>query len=1158
MDHLLQTSFENERETFEIPVLYWKQQLDAGTSFVELRTDFSRSSATSSRIDHIPFSLSSSCRDKLTQLSNCQDTSLFTTLLSAYKALLFRYTKQEDIVVGFPNVEYIFGEKHESIVPLHKTKVYRTDLSGNPCFNDLLNRVHQIVLNGCKYKAVPYEELEEDMKLVSGINYAGLYNVIFSFRTTDTENNKINEWASNSYIPESFRGHMDLALYLEETIQGLNGVWTYNSELFRAVTIERLAKHFEVLLESIISAPQQPLSELPLLTDAEHYQLTLDWNSSKVNYPANKCIHELFEAQVRKIPGAIALIFEKEELTYAELNERSNQLAHYLCSKGVKQETLIPVFIDHSPEMIIGILGILKSGGAYVPIDPDYPMERVSYLLEDTRAFIAICNKESKIKLKAFPNIDLVDLTDEEYFLKNQPTNNLNINLSADSLAYIIYTSGTTGKPKGVMIEHRSLADHCYGIIQSADLQLCKSFALFSPLVFDAGHSIIHSSFILGACLHVLSKPLIMNSESVAAYLDNNSIDCIKIVPSLWLSYASLEKMVLSKKVIIFGGEVFPLSILNYLKKINYSGNVYNHYGPTEVTIGKCIHKINIDRAYNNVPIGKPFSNTQLYILDDHLQLAPIGIEGELYIAGEGLSRGYLNRSDLTAEKFIRNPFANNSPDKMYKTGDKVKWLSDGNIEYLGRMDEQVKIQGHRIELGEIEDALLQSQLVEQAVVIAHADKKGNKQLIGCVVPGEQYDQEALMAFLRKKLPEYMIPVKCIELENLPLTNNGKINKKELEGLEGISKTFIAPTTDIEVKLAAIWQDLLKIEEIGVHDNFFELGGNSIHAVFLFAKIKKEFNKSFPLSSLFTAPTIHQLACVLKLATETFLASSSIVPIQPNGSKPPFFCFHAGHGNVLFYANLSLNLGRDQPFYGIQAKGIDGTELPFAKMEQMVNYYLREIRKVQPEGPYYLGGYCFGARIAFEMAQQLTRNGQKVALLVSFNGVSPTYGRLSSIVEFKSTGRFQRVIEKVFSHLNYITKLSLKEKILYISNKVKMQILGRMGGFFFLLKFKAYELMFKLYLLRKQKAPETISRKYVAQSLEILQANYKPKPYEGSMVVFRSPGIFSKDSYLGWKSFVKGEIKTIDIPGAHEWRRDILNEPHVQILAKELENVLNE
>jgi len=483
----------------------------------------------------------------------------------------------------------------------------------------------------------------------------------------------------------------------------------------------------------------------------------------------------------------------------------------------------------------------------------------------------------------------------------------------------------------------------------------------------------------------------------------------------------------------------------------------------------------------------------------------------------------------------------------------------DGNIEYLGRTDEQVKIQGHRIELGEIEYALLQSQLVQQAVAIVHADKKGNKQLIGCVVPARLYDKEALAAFLSKKLPDYMVPVKCIALENLPLTNNGKINKKELENLEGIDKIFIAPATEIEIKLAAIWQDLLNIEKISIDDNFFELGGNSLLVVVLFEKIKKEFRKSFPLAILFSAPTIYQLASVLKLTQETFSASSSIVPIQSNGSKAPLFCVHAGYGNVLFYGNLSLCLGQDQPFYGIQAKGINGTEIPFTQMGQMANYYIREVRKVQPEGPYYLAGYCLGASIAFEMAQQLTYEGQKVALLATFNGISPLYGCTSNTnIINRKMGIFKWLFAKASYHLNYVSKLNLRGKILYIPKKLKAQVLRKLPPLFILLAFKVCGFAFKLYLFFNQNAPGALARIYVNYSLGILQSNYKPKPYRGSMVVFRSPGVFSKDSYLGWKNLVKGEIKTIDIPGTHKTRRDILNEPFVQILARELENILND
>jgi len=1139
----------------ESPILFWKQELAINTPLLEIPADFPRASTTSYGIDHVSFSLSDSLKNALKQLSKQLDTTLFTTLLAAYNTLLFRYTKQEDIVIGFPSLKNIFNEKGEFIGTLPNTKVFRTDLSANPCFNELIKRVHKVVLKGHRHKAVQYERLEEVTKLAYGINYTGLYNVMFSFRNIKVRNNKINQLSSNSSISINSSGAVDLALCIEETTEGLNVVWTYNSGLFEAVTIKRFAKHFEVLLESIVSNPGQAISQLQLLTDIECQQLSLEWNSSKINYPAYKCIHELFEAQVRKTPRSTALVFEKKELTYAQLNERSNQLAYYLRSRGVKKDTLVPIFIDHSLEMIIGILGILKSGGAYVPIAPNCPSERVAYLLGDTKASIIICNKESKIQLKAFKNIELVDLTGELSFLKNQPTNNLNISFSSDSLAYIIYTSGTTGKPKGVMIEHRSLADHCYGIIENANLKTCKSFALFSPLVFDAGHSIIHSSFILGACLHVLSKELIMNSEKVKTYIDNNSIDCIKIVPSLWLSYAGLQKIILSKKAIIFGGEAFPLSILNYLRNLNYNGNIFNHYGPTEVTIGKCMYKVNLNKAYHSVPIGKPFSNTQLYILDDFFQLLPVGTEGELYIAGDGLARGYLNQPGLTAEKFIPNPFSTNPSGRMYKTGDKAKWLCDGNIEYIGRDDEQVKIGGHRIELGEIEEALLQSNLVSHAVVLSYLDKKGNKRLVDYIVPAKQYNQEALIAFLSKRLPEYMIPVKCVELESMPLTGNGKINKKKLQNMVGMDKKFIAPKNDIEVRLAVIWKDLLNTETISIHDNFFELGGNSLLAVALFEKIKKEFNKSFALAYIFNAPTIYQLAAALKVTTETLL--SSLVPIQPNGTKAPLFCVHAGGGDILFYGNLSLCLGQDQPFYGIQAKGINGTEIPSSQMEQMANYYISEIRKVQPEGPYYLAGYCLGARIVFEMAQQLTNEGQKVALIANFNGISPIYGRSSNVTNIENSGTSKRLFAKISCHLNYIAKLSLKEKVSYIFKKLKFQIFSKLSGPFFLLRFKLYGLMFKLYFVCKQKVPGSIARRYTAESLYILQCKYKPKPYQGSMVIFRSPGIYDKDAYLGWKYFVKGEIKTFDIPGEHKSRRDILNEPFVQSLAKELETFLH-
>ena len=536
--------------------------------------------------------------------------------------------------------------------------------------------------------------------------------------------------------------------------------------------------------------------------------------------------------------------------------------------------------IERSKEMIIAILGILKAGGAYVPIDADYPEERIRYMLEDTGAKVVVSNRESRGKLEAIAKeagIEIIDIAAEE--IKEENTENLQINIRPNNLAYVIYTSGSTGKPKGVMIEHQAVLDHCFGLIKSAGLQECKSFALFAPLVFDAGHAIIFSSLFLGASLNVLSKKQVTDGEKLSAYLEKHPVDCIKIVPSVWLSYAGDNNKVLAQKVMIFGGEGFSLNIPGHLQKLHYQGKVYNHYGPTEATIGKTIHTIDLQKKYTSVPIGKPFSNTRLYIVDKNNQLVPAGVAGELYIAGEGLARGYLNQPELTKEKFIEDPFGIEKGQKAYKTGDKAKWNAAGEVEYLGRIDEQVKIRGHRIELGEIENVLAHSEGVQQAAVQAIEDKQGNKILAGYIVAKSSFDKQKMLEHLRGKLPEYMIPGIWVEIEEMPLTPNGKINKKALpkpETGDTGSTAYIAPENETEEKLAAIWQELLGIEKIGTQDNFFELGGHSLLAMRLISAIRRQVSMEVPVKSLFLYPTIAQLAGYLQTNTDTLLPTIEV------------------------------------------------------------------------------------------------------------------------------------------------------------------------------------------------------------------------------------------------------------------------------------------
>lgn len=1134
------------------PVLFWKHELASDVRRLEMPADFPRSYTSGYKTEHITFSVPHPLIDSLRHINNDPDKNLHTTLLAVYNVLLFRYTGQTEIVIGLPAIECRVDETGDFIDTHHNTKVFHVQFPGDITFIELLARVNDINAEYALHPDVSYEILQEAFHTDCENNDDCLYNLIFSYRNSLIGSKAIDDWISNVSVPENARHSIDIALYIEDSNYELNFTLTYNSTLFKAESMKLLAKHFEVLLEAVALNPFQHIAKLPLLSEAEFQQLTSVWNTSAVSYPENKCVHELFEQQVITSSFANALVFEKEELTYAELNVRANQLARYLHNAGVKPGVLVPVCIDPSAEMIIAILGVLKAGGAYVPIDADYPADRIAYLLKDTRAQLVICNDKSKMKLRDFKEVSLFSLNDHE-LISVYPADNLNIDVNPADLAYVIYTSGTTGRPKGVMIEHRALIDHCYGIIESAHLDRCKSFALFSPLVFDAGHSIIHSCLLTGGCLHLLSKTLIVDGGSVTTYLNDHEIDCIKIVPSLWLSYAGAQKIALPKKAIIFGGEAFPLSILNYLREAHYQGHVYNHYGPTEVTIGKCIHEVNIDEDYHTVPIGKPFSNTRLYVLDDNLQAVPAGIAGELYIAGAGLARGYLNLPALTAEKFIPNPFEDGLFNRMYKTGDKVKWLPNGNIEYMGRADEQIKISGYRIEPGEIEDVILQSGLVNHAVVLAVADNKGHSRLVQYVVPNKTYHKDNLSAFLKKKLPAYMVPVSSIELKELPLTRNGKIDKKQLACLADFCGEYTAPVSSTEIKLATIWEAVLNAGQIGVHDNFFELGGNSILAAMIFAKVKEGFQKSFPLATIFSAPTIYQMAGVLTDIIKVPSASKSIIPIQPRGNKAPVFCIHAGHGHVLFYGNLAMHLGDDQPLYGIQAKGIDGVDLPFLQMEDMAAYYISEIRKIQPEGPYHLAGYCLGALITFEMAQQLLDQGQKVALLASFNGISPYYRHSVNAVP-DCTNQPKR-FAKIYRHLNNIKSLPWNEKANYISQRFWVQAKSKIAGPLFMFNFKMSGVVFRLYLSAKKKVPDLFARRYTGNSLYLMQCKYKPKNYPGEMVVFRSPGIYP-DPNLGWQHLVTGEIKTNDIPGEHETRRDIMNEPYVQYLAKELQRFL--
>jgi amino acid adenylation domain-containing protein len=639
-----------------------------------------------------------------------------------------------------------------------------------------------------------------------------------------------------------------------------------------------MAGHFQVLLEGIATHPAENIAGLPLLTTAEQEHLLKDFRNIKVEIPDSANIVHLFEAQVAKTPGNVAAVFKSEQLTYEELNRRSNQLAHYLRRKGVNKETLVPVFTDRSVEMIVGILGILKAGGAYVPIDPEYPSERISYMLEDTGAALLITNLESHSKLPQSGTLEWIVLDRDRALIEEQSAQNPGTDLRAHHLAYVIYTSGTTGKPKGVMIEHGSLVHY-----------LLNSKTKYISDSQGGSGSFVHMSYTFDASLTAMFMPLLSgkaivigSKQSISVFEDENlwkyaPYDFLKVTPSHLQMLQHLmeddQGRLLTGKLVV-GGEALVPAHFDYLVQKGMDVEIINEYGPTEATVGCSTYSLKTlgynEKVRSGISIGKPIDNIQMYILDAGNGLVPVGVVGEICIGGTGLARGYKNRPELTAEKFIAHPFAKENHHRLYKTGDLARWLPDGNIQYLGRRDEQVKIRGYRIELGEIENVLLQSNLISKAVVLVTESGSDNKQLTGYVVPHGSFDKQVLMAYLNTKLPQYMVPALWIEMMDLPLTVNGKIDKKALQRIERpelLGSEYVAPATDIEQKLADIWKELLQLKTVSIHDNFFQLGGHSLIIMRLISLIRKELQLELTIKDFFQFNTIHSLSKYIELMT---------------------------------------------------------------------------------------------------------------------------------------------------------------------------------------------------------------------------------------------------------------------------------------------------
>jgi amino acid adenylation domain-containing protein len=843
---------------------YWKQNLAGAPATLNLPTDRPHPAEPSSRGSAYLFTLPTDFTEALKTLSRKEGVRLYMTLVAAFQTLLYRYTSQDDIVVGSFTAGRTQAETEALIGLFVNTLVLRTDLSGNPTFRDVLKRVREVVLDAFAHQDVPFDYLVRELRPARSLGQNPLFQVMLVLAPPLAA--LPAGWEPDKMAFQRDEAKFDLSLELADRPEGLICHFEYSTDLFDASTISRMAGHWQTLLEGIVANPELRLSELPLLSEAEGHQLLVKWNDTAMTYPREQCLHRSFEEQVDQTPDAVAVIYGNDHLTYRELNSKANQLARYLQQLGVRSEMLVGIFVERSLDMMVGLLGILKSGGAYVPLDPTYPAERLAFMIEDAGVSMLLTQQRLVERLPRH-EARVICLDTEWKIIARQSKDNEISSTTGENLAYMLYTSGSTGKPKGVLSTHRASINRFNWMWETYPFETGEVCCQKTSLSFVDSIWEIFGPLLRGIRTVIIPDTVLKDPQQMLQTLATHSISRIVLVPSLLRvlldAEADLESRLPHLKYCISSGEALSLELAQHFLKSMPNTVLINLYGSSEVAADATCYETRSDKPLTCIPIGRPIANTQIYLLDRHLQLVPIGVPGELYVGGDGLARGYFKRPELTAERFIRHPFSNVPGARLYKTGDWARYLVDGNIELIGRLDHQVKIRGFRIELGEIEAALGQHPAIQQVVVVAREDVPGDKRLVAYTVaqPSQMPKASDLRGYLKAKLPDYMVPSAFVSLEALPLTPNGKVDRRALPDPDySGSELFVAPRTQLEEAVAACWSQMLGVERVGIHDDFFDLGGHSLLAMQVISRLRTIVQVEVPLRSFFEAPTVAQLA----------------------------------------------------------------------------------------------------------------------------------------------------------------------------------------------------------------------------------------------------------------------------------------------------------
>lgn len=1123
---------------------------------LQLPSDFAKTPSTRYQPGYYPVAISGcSASLPITEIQTelIEQRSL---ILGAFEALLARYTQQETIAVG---VNFVQTNADTNV-----------NSSFEVCSQIAIEQSTELLIQQISATLSQYTSVSVDDGLLPRSSHPVAVTFVACYRPFEAVDQSLIWLQKHGH---EFNHDADLHLAVMPVNQGVVGIWLYNMNLFLPETIQRLSGHFQTVLAEIQQYPTCPISQLPLLPPAEQHQLLVESCSATVDYP-QVSLHQTIESHAQHTPEAIALRFQAQSLTYRALNEQANQLAHYLKHLGMAVGDHVAACIQ--PSLAIGpvLLGIFKAGGVYVPLDPTHPTERLAVILEDTQAKVLLTQSELLSHLPKSSNA-VVCLDQSWETICSFPVHNIDDPIDLDQTAYIIYTSGTTGKPKGVMASHRNLINYILATQERLGFNRWDVIPVVARFTFSISLFELLSPLVAGGTLVVLEREHILDFSRLTQTLEQ--LTMLHAVPSLMqrlVAYIKEQGLDIQKfygvKHIYTGGDIVPPDLLEALKSVFPQAEVGVLYGCSEVSSLCTAFPVPRDQTLTKSRIGRPFNNVRIRLYDAHQKLVPIGVPGEIYVGGAGVTQGYLNRAELTEKKFVTI-----DGQRFYRTGDVGRWGTDGNLEFLSRADFQIKLRGIRIELGDIESMLRRSPGVKDGVVAAQDLGSGEKSLVAYVVldPGLNSDrnQAVLIAeirqFLATQLPDYMLPAAYIVLDAMPLNANQKVDRRALplpspENLAG-SRPFVAPRNDVEQQLADLWEATMGIQRIGVQDNFFELGGNSLLAVSLITHIEKALGKKLPVSSLVTAPTISELAAVLSF-NEGFQVQNSLVLLRKGGSQPPIFFIHDGDGETLLYRNLALCFKQEHPVYGIQPYSPKGQSILHTRFTDMAAYYVKQIRAIQPEGPYFLSGLCIGGILAFEMALQLQRQGQQIGMVGLIDAADVAASRQTGLITNQRFSSFSKSLSK-YQHLGRSQRLlhimlefgkksrnvityEVQAKISRISNTLKVRLL------------RSYlDHGIKPLKCLQQLSPRTVfqfaEKDYIPQELYqgevmLFRATQKSSTFEGTLVDDTPYSELYSDPLLGWEQRVTQGVKVYDIPGGHS---SMLQQPNVQVLAEKMQ-----